>query len=90
MILLAVDFTWEVFLRLLVHVLAEDHDAADRRRGVGRNIDQVEAHLKRQVHRLWRIQNSKLFSLGGDHAHLRDLYAVVAAYVRERIVVAAA
>jgi len=41
-----------VLFRLLVHVLAEIHDPADRRRDVRRDFDQVELELLRQLQRL--------------------------------------
>ena len=57
--------------------------------GIGRVVyGQSEADLKRQIDGLRRIQNSKLLALWRDHAHLRDLDAVVASDGRERIVVA--
>src|SRR5580658_1604317 len=76
-------------LRLLVDILAEIHDPADRRGRVRRDLDQVQPDLKGEVHRLGRVQDPELLALRRDHANLRDLDAVVAAYVRERIVVAA-
>ena len=75
-------------LRLLVDVFAEVHDAAHRRRGVGCDLDEIQADFQCEVHRLGGIEHAELLALGRDHANLRDLDAVVAADGRERVDIA--
>jgi len=76
-----------VLLLLLVNVLAEIHDTADGGLGVGRDLDEIETDLNRQLERLFRLKNAELLALGTDHANLRDLDAMIATDVRKRVVV---
>ncbi len=75
-------------LLLLVHVLAEVHDAAHRRRGVGSHLHEVQPVLQREIDGLGGIDDPQLFSLGGDQPHLRHLDPVIAADGREGVDVA--
>jgi len=47
-------------LLFLVDVLAEIHDAANRRGRVGRNFDEVETNFQRERDGLLRIENTEL------------------------------
>lgn len=57
-------------LGLLVLVLAEVHNAADRRIGVGRHLDQVHAQVAGPQNGLGQRQDAQLFALGVNDADL--------------------
>jgi hypothetical protein len=57
-------------LRLLVTVLAKIHEAADRRRGVGCNFNEIDAICASQVEGLPQGQNSQLFAINTDDAEI--------------------
>ena len=68
------------FLRLLllrVPVLAVVHDAAHRRIGTGRDLDQVELLLLRDAQRVGRQHDPELRAVGVDHADLAGADVVV-------------
>ena len=54
---------------LLVLELAVVHDAADRRRGVGRNLHQVTANFAGHGNGLIALQNTQLFPFRADDTH---------------------
>jgi hypothetical protein len=56
-------------LLLLVKILAEINDPADRRLGLGRDFNQVIASLARNGDSLLRRHNAHLLSLFINHAH---------------------
>ena len=57
-------------LLLLVLELAELHQPADRRIGVGRNLDEVHSLLTRQYQGVGERDDSKLLTFLANHAHL--------------------
>ena len=67
-------------LLLLVLVLAEVHDPADRRHRGRRDLDEVEALLLRDDQRLRRRHDAELLSGFVDHADLADPDALVGAH----------
>jgi len=77
-----------VLLLLLVHVLAEIHDAAHRRGGGSGDFDEIEVELEREGDGLRRIHDPELAAFGADHANLRRLDPHVAPDCGEGIVVA--
>jgi hypothetical protein len=62
---------------LLVLVLAEVHDLADRRIGVGSDLDEIEPRLSRDLERFGQRLGSKLRAVGSDQADLTSADAVV-------------
>src|SRR5688500_5231650 len=66
-------------LLLLVLVLAEIHDPADRRLGGRRDLDQVEPLLTRDGHRLRRRHDAELLSGLVNHTDFTDTDALVGA-----------
>src|SRR5690606_17694437 len=61
-----------LFLGLLVLELAVVHDLADRRAGVGGDLDEVEPGLVGQAHRLGRLDDADLLVVGADDADRAD------------------
>jgi len=68
-------------LILLVLVLAEVHDLADRRVGVGRNLYEIETLLSGDPERLRERFDSQLGAVAPDQADLTSADAVVDAGV---------
>jgi hypothetical protein len=66
-------------LLLLVHELAEVHDAADRRLGGRRHFDQVEQALARQLQCLIDGDDPDLRAVGVDDPDLRNADAFIRA-----------
>jgi hypothetical protein len=44
------------------------HDLADRRIGVGRNLNQIKTGLRGQIHGAGRGDNTNVFTFGADQA----------------------
>ncbi|GLS81966.1 hypothetical protein GCM10007893_28240 [Paracoccus marinus] len=59
-------------LLLFVLELAHIHDLADRRRGVGRNLDQIEPDLLRQLDAACGGDDADVFAVRADQADLGD------------------
>src|SRR5205085_263167 len=68
-------------LVLLVLVLAEVHDLADRRFGVGCDLDEVETGLSGDGERVREASHSQLRAVGADEANLASANAIVDAGV---------
>src|SRR5207249_9155767 len=68
-------------LVLLVLVLAEVHDLADRRFGVGCDLDEVETGLSGDGERVGEASHSQLRAVGADEANLASANAIVDAGV---------
>src|SRR5690606_16484516 len=66
-------------LLLLEPELAEVHDLADRRIGVGLDLDKVKAFLLGQLQCLVAREDADHFAVGADHTHARHADLVVAA-----------
>ena len=69
-----------LLLLLLVLELAVVHDAADRRLGVGRDLDEVAANFLGHGNGLAALQYAQLLSFGADDAHLARPDHVVASH----------
>jgi hypothetical protein len=67
-----------LFLRL-VPELADVEELADRRIGVGRDLDQIEANSGRLLDRLAGVHDAQILAILVDHAHLWDVDHLVVA-----------
>src|SRR3569833_1454611 len=68
-------------LALFEEVLAVVHDPADRRRGLRRDLHQVQLHLFRQLQRISRGHDTEHVALRTDHPYLRYVDLIVDASV---------
>ena len=66
-----------LLLLLLVFELAEVENFADRRIGVGRNLDQVESRIVGRLKRLVDGYDADLFAVGIYQAHASDLNILI-------------
>jgi hypothetical protein len=62
---------------LFVFVFAEIHDLADRRIGVGRNLDKVKAGFERHLKRLGGCYQSNILAICSDEANFTGRDAVI-------------
>jgi hypothetical protein len=63
--------------RGLVLELPEVHELADRRSGLGRDLDEVEIGLLGETQRVFNPDDADLLPVGADQPHLRDADTVV-------------
>ena len=70
-------FACACLLLLLVLELAEVEDLADRRLGLGVDLDEVEALLLGHAERFVGLQHAEHAAVGGDDADFGDADAVV-------------
>ena len=71
-----------LLLGQLIAELADFDDAADRRDGVGGNLDEIHAVLAGQVQRLIEGKNAELLALRPDDAHFAGADFAVDAHLR--------
>jgi hypothetical protein len=66
-----------VFLAQLILVLPIIHDAADRRRRSGRNLDKIIAAFLRLLERFRSRKNAELLAFRTDDSHFTYAYLAV-------------
>src|SRR5262249_45350637 len=75
-------------LLFLVLELAKVHDLADRRKGLGVDLDQVEPRFPGQALRFVGIEYTEHLPIAPDHAHLRHANTMVDTWALRRTSVA--